>query len=188
MVDTQTTRPKQAEFHPGSGLPFCIWPPQLPCAASALTVLCRTFVAGMYAAKVDQLSQVRGSRRWTFLHFFLRQVSQVMKRTRRQMSDEEVRQLNDEYGILFKGPVPASSWPKDYRDLFANVRAIGRKYYDEYGENATEERAAVTEKKAQVQEVVEAAYQCRRERLNEEGWIREIEPRIVRRFGSEVIW
>ena len=104
---------------------------------------------------------------------------------------KELRKVNDEHGVDFKGPLPASVWSRDYiaySGLFLKIRDISRTYFDKYPEGADGDALAVADKKLLVKELIDAAYQCRIERVNEEGWIREIEPRVLRRFGPEVVW
>ena len=104
---------------------------------------------------------------------------------------DELRKLNVKYGIHFKGPKPPSTWSRDYQlynGLFLDIRRISRTHFDEYSESARGEPLAVAEQKLKVQEIIDAAYQCRSERLNEEGWIRAIEPGLVSRLGTEVVW
>ena len=104
---------------------------------------------------------------------------------------EELRDINERYGVVFKGPIPAFVWEKefpDYADCFQQILQIGRRHFDEYGGSEHDVDFGVDEKKVLTHELIQKAYQCRHERLNEEGWIREIEPKVVLRLGKEVIW
>lgn len=94
-------------------------------------------------------------------------------------------------GYSFFGPIPPSTWSRDYHEyngLFLDIRRISRTHFDEYSESARGEPLAVAEQKLKVQSIIDAAHQCRSERLNEEGWIRAIEPGVVSRLGTEVVW
>ena len=50
----------------------------------------------------------------------------------RKLTAEEHRKLVEEYGIVFDGPIPPTSWPCQYAQIFSTIREIERLIFDEY--------------------------------------------------------
>lgn len=101
---------------------------------------------------------------------------------------KDVRDLIEEYNISFDGPIPPSSWPVLYRDIFQNIRDIERLRFDEYGPNEKRGMLSVAEMKVRVRRLIRIAQDCRKQRKNEVGWRLHTEPEIVSRLIAEVVW
>ena len=104
----------------------------------------------------------------------------------RKATAEELRLLNDRYQIEFEGPIPTSCWPSEYAHIFQNIRAISRTFYDDY--QPTQDLLSTSEKKNGVRKLNQAAYSCRKARLDEDEWRFKTEVKVVARFSSEVVW
>jgi len=105
-----------------------------------------------------------------------------------KLTAEQHRELVEEYNIYFDGPIPPSSWPVQYTEIFRNIRDIQHLRYDEYGPNEKRGPSTVTQMKNRVLNLNRIAYTCRKQRENEATWRGQTEPEIVFRFGVEVVW
>jgi hypothetical protein len=105
-----------------------------------------------------------------------------------KLTPEKHRGLIEEYDVCFDGPIPPSSWPVQYMDIFRNIRDIERLRYDEYGANEKRGMLSVGEMKERVLRLIRIAYNCRKQRENEATWRGHTEPEVVSRFNAEVVW
>ncbi|SRR6266487_2587631 len=110
-----------------------------------------------------------------------------------KLTQEELRQLIEEYGISFEGPIPRREWPERYRQTFEDIRGI-ENLRIEASTSLIENNHTVGEIPAQWQLKRRAtwlsrvAWRCRRERANEAQWRQETEPVVLARFDLEVSW
>lgn len=105
-----------------------------------------------------------------------------------KLTAEQHRKLVEKYNIHFDGPIPASSWPAQYVQVFRNIRDIARVRYEEYKPSERRKMITVAEMKDRVAKLNRIAYSCRKQRENEATWRGLTEPEIVSRFAAEVAW
>jgi hypothetical protein len=105
-----------------------------------------------------------------------------------RLKPEQHRKLVKEYNILFEGPIPPSSWPPKYAEIFQNIRDIKHLLYEEYKPNDRRSMLAVAEMKDRVVKLNRIAHSCRKQRENEPTWRGLTEPEVVSRFAAEVVW
>jgi len=104
-------------------------------------------------------------------------------------SDVPPRQLSTllrQYKILFLNY--ATTWPEEYREIFEDIKQIGREEYSTYRPNENRDDLTVAQTRERVHEVVKAAnkdYKCR---ANEQTLRIHTEPLVFKRFESEVKW
>ena len=109
----------------------------------------------------------------------------------KKLTDNEARKLNNESGIFFEGPLPIGSTqcPEPYKALFRKVQDIGSTRFETYeGPGEPPDTFAGDRKKASANQLVRKAFTCRLNRVNESGWIKEIEAEVFHTFGAEVVW
>lgn len=109
-----------------------------------------------------------------------------------KLTQEELRQLIEEYNISFEGPLPPREWPERYRQTFEEIRGIGNLRIEastSRSENNTlGQIPAQWQLKRRAIWLSRVAWRCRRERANEAQWRQETEPVVLARFDLEVSW
>jgi hypothetical protein len=102
-----------------------------------------------------------------------------------KLTDDQFRDLIEEYGIYFDGPIHKSSWPAQYADIFQKIKDISRSEFDDRGTTHDERGPSLRSRASKLSKV---AYSCRKRRENEATWRLHTEPLVVSRFGTEFVW
>lgn len=111
-----------------------------------------------------------------------------MAARKQSQNKDQLRELIHDHNIRFRGPVPQNEWPEDHKHHFEAIYSISFTRYTEYMKIPR----IATSKKQWFQNCVHHLRQRCFDLLddgstNESTW-RELEPFILARFNTPVIW
>jgi hypothetical protein len=112
----------------------------------------------------------------------------ITPQRRDKLSPSEMRDLIEEYKIVFRGPLIPSEWPPHLRKLFGGVRRAATAEYDKYTPNSAEKTPFVVKLKRRADKLVETAHLDRKYRVNEPTLRGSTEHLVFKRFEAEVKW
>ena len=79
-------------------------------------------------------------------------------------------------------------WPNEYERLFQDIKSIGYEQYNNFRPTQTSDDLTVAQTKERVFELVKVANADYRSSVNEQTLSVHTEPRVFRRFESEIVW
>ena len=109
---------------------------------------------------------------------------------RSKLSREERQRLIEQYNIHYHSDLKPDKWPSYHWHVFSKIKELGNYEFEAWQKDiyVDSSRPWRQETKQRAENIVELAQRCRKGRVNEEGWRRELEHYIFLRFKLEVTW
>jgi len=105
------------------------------------------------------------------------------------LSPERLRDLLEQYNIIFRGPTLTKSWPPQHKHLFQHIRKIGTTLYEDYIDSIDIEPQIVEKQRSRATDLRNQAHKLLQDiNTNEGTWRDAVEKSVFERFDKDVLW